>query len=385
MAPAVPKILAFDQLSIQPLTLPAEAWQPERQAFVADNYRQVARQKLEQAAKDLAKAQQRLSELQATRPAHVDKDTLPINQSAFEPIVERFESLQAERWKMLDGDWVHEAGAVKQRRDGPTRSVLRLQQSVPTDFEAIVKFTIEGGSQWRSVCLSFDATGENPAAAVDQDTLQTVYVSAVASGSKLQGSISRQGKWEYPADATVPKAIALNQLYTLRVQVRGSLINATLNDELLLAWVSPLARRDGAMQLETFDALATFHSFEVKALDANTKLREPSGKSKDPAAALAQAEHDAKLARLDHEIAQREQALLDLRLKAMQADWQIQDAASATEEEKSKLTAEAQAAHREAITLNRHLDVTKAQRALEASSGPCSVRSARSGQPPKSK
>ncbi len=258
---------------------------------------------------------------------------------------------------------------LKQQRDGATRSVLRLLKAVPVDFEATVKFTILGGSQWRSVCLSFDASndasGVDSAAISANDTLQTVYVSAVASGSKLQGSIIRAGKWEYPADATVPRAITPGTEYTLRLLVRDNLVNAYLNDELLLAWRSPLARKPGSIQLETFDALAAFHSFQLKALDSSIELREPDGKLKNASSELASAQQQARFAQRDLQIAKDEQRLLGLQLAAMRADWQLLDTNEAAAEQKSTLEQQSIAAHRAAIAFARELDVTRSQRKLD--------------------
>ena len=38
IAPGVPELLAFDELAIQPVSLPKEAWQPERRPWVLESY-----------------------------------------------------------------------------------------------------------------------------------------------------------------------------------------------------------------------------------------------------------------------------------------------------------------------------------------------------------
>ncbi len=190
-------------------------------------------------------------------------------------------------------------------------------------------------------------------------------MSAVSGGSKLQGSISRSGKWEYPGDATVPRPIALNSEYTLRLLVRGNLINAYLNDEFLLAWQSPLERKPGFMQLETFDALAAFDSFQVKPLEPTTKLQLPGGKTKDATKELTNAESAFAFAQRDLKIAEQEKELLGLQLAAMRADWQLQDAGEVSEEQKAALTAQSVEAHRQALSFARQLEVTRFQRTLD--------------------
>ena len=363
--PGVPDIVAFDELKIQSLELPAVAWQPERAEFIAQGYCAAADRKIGLASQSVATAEQRLAAMKASKskPDPATENGKP--DANFEPFSDNFETLNKQSWRNLSGQWVHEGGAVKQLTDGPTRSVLRLLKSTPSDFEATLKFTTLGGSQWRSVCLSFDATGDDPNQAAESDTLQTIYVSAVAGSAKLQGSFSRQGKWEYPSDAAVPRPIALDTQYILRLLVRGNLINAYLNDEFLLAWKSPLERKLGSMQLETFDAVAAFHSFQVKALDPTVTLRQPGGKTKDPAKELVSAEAQLASAQRDFKIAQQERELLGLQLTAMQADWQLQDAVDATAEQKAALSAKSVEVHRAALTFARALDVTRWQHKLD--------------------
>ena len=42
IAPGVPEMLAFKELAIQPVSLPKEAWQPERRPWVLETYRTAA-------------------------------------------------------------------------------------------------------------------------------------------------------------------------------------------------------------------------------------------------------------------------------------------------------------------------------------------------------
>lgn len=363
--PGVPSIVSFEDLNIESLKLPAEAWQPERNAYVAKAYTEAAHRKVVEAEKTASAARSRVQELQT---ANVPSPSTTPPAPEVVPFVDRFESVNEQQWRSLSGQWRMEGGKLQQLQDGPTRSVLRCLKPAPQDFEATLKFTILGGSQWRSVCLCFDANEADPNQSSASDSQQTVYVSAVEGGSKLQAAVGRGGKWEYPGDAAVPRAIALNQEYSLRIQVRGTLINAYLNDEFLLAWNSSLERKSGSVQLETFDALAAFHSFELKPLEPGTKLRGPAGKPTDAASELAAAEQTLKFAERDLAIAAGERELLGKQLLAMQADWAWQDRpaeSELSEDQKAAWDEKINSAHREAIKLARELEVTKQQRALD--------------------
>ncbi len=364
LTPGLPDIVAFDDLRIQPLELPAVAWQPERQDFVKAAYNQAADRKIEAAASALVKAQQRWNELRKKVDAPAQNSTNEGAQPLFEPIRDSFATLDREKWQVLSGQWVHDQGKLKQTQDGPTRSVLRLVKPPPTDFEAVLKFTIHGGSMWRSMCLDFDAVENDPSQPAAGDSQQTVYVSAYEGGSKLQAAVTRQGKSEYPADGAVARPIALDKEYTLKVLVRGKLINAWLNDELLVAWSSSLERRTGHLQLTTFDALVSLHGFELRALPPDVVLNS-GGKSKDPAKELASAESAAGFAQRDLEIARQEKELVELQFAAWRLHWQWQDAVDLAEPARQSLHQQAIEAHHRALAFARQLDVTRAQRVLD--------------------
>lgn len=56
LTPGVPALFAFAPLKIQPVTLPVEAWQPERRPWVAEAYREAARKKVAAAQTALEQA-----------------------------------------------------------------------------------------------------------------------------------------------------------------------------------------------------------------------------------------------------------------------------------------------------------------------------------------
>ena len=243
-------------------------------------------------------------------------------------VADRFETLDPERWQTFGGQWVHMPGRLEQKLDGQTRSTLRLKAEVPTDFDATVRFTILGGSLYRSIGISFDAMQADPTASAKPDeTEQNVYVSAYGGGPKVQASFARGGQWQYPDAGRTNRPIELGRVYTLRLQVRGALINASLDGEPVIAWQTPLARHAGHLQLITFDALAVFHEFKLEKLAPDVKLQMPSMSTEKPlsleaaVAALAEAQAKLRVAEAAEKVAQADLVSVEQRGKAARAAW----------------------------------------------------------------
>ena len=370
IAPGVPELLAFKELAIKPIPLPPEAWQPERRPWILESQLAAARKKIAtneaavvKAKENLAAAQKRAAELPVIKPARDEVqdllDDAPSKKSsapkpaavpatpappAVAPLVTtRFAQPEPMHWKLFGGDWSHTAAGLEQKRDGTTRVAARCLGKAPRDFDATIRFTIRGGTTYRSVGLAFDATQPDAAqTAAPADSELNVYVSAWTTGPKIQAAYSRGTAWQYPTDAMRALPIELNREYTLRVQARGPLINASLNGEPLLAWRSPLARRDGAMQLTTFDALVVFHEFTLSPLADNAVLSEPSAtpapapaapvvaaKPTTPEAARAaadDAQREFAAAELAVALARSELVSLEHRIAALRASWAKTDA-----------------------------------------------------------
>ncbi len=289
IAPNVPGVLGLPLPEIQPVELPAEAWQPGKRPWVARAYLAAAQKKRATAEANLGPAQEKLnaaskqeSELLARLAKQApDQPGSPVNATAGRQVQEPFTTIDAGRWRLFGGDWTHQPGRLQQRRDG-TRAVVRLLPEIPVDFQATLRFTIEGGEPWRSVGISFDATQGDPSGNGGPGTSeQSVYVSAYAGGSKVQAAWQRDGQWNYPAEGLAARPINLNQEYTLQIQVRGTLVNATLNGEPVIAWRSPMERMPGRLQLTLFHAIATLHEFNVVALDPGVSLPEPGSATVD--------------------------------------------------------------------------------------------------------
>ena len=302
LSPGVPEFLGLKLPDVEPVNLPAEAWEPGRRPWVSLAYRTVAERKVEQAKLALSAARETLAGAQKheveikARP--VVEPPAPSDNPAPGSISERFEAIDATRWRIFGGEWTHTPGRLHQKRDGG-RAVLRLIPDLPQDFEATLKFTILGGEPWRSVGISFDANQPDPSIDAGAGTSeQSVYVSAYSGGSKVQAAFQRDGQWNYPDEGKAARPIELNREYTLKIQVRGTLVNATLNGEPVIAWRSPLERRPGRLQITLFHALAVLQQVAVGPLPASVGLREPGSSPAAPATpeAAARAVEESKLA-----------------------------------------------------------------------------------------
>ncbi|MCE2795593.1 MAG: DUF1553 domain-containing protein [Planctomyces sp.] len=375
ITPDVPAILNFEPLSIQPVTLPADAWQPELRPWVIDSYVAAARQTLDkattvrqQAADSLAVAGKALESYSAPAP--------PPRGNTL--VAEQFQTLDTARWQLIGGDWHHQPGVLSQRQDGKIRSALRWKGPVPQDFEATVRFTIRGGSQYRSVGIAFDTVlPQNTPDAAEGTSEQNVYVSAQDAGPKIHAAHLQAGQWQYPGGAAVRQLpIRLNQTYLLQLKVRGSLLNAFLDNAPVLAFETPLARHTGALQLTVFDAIVDVHEFQLHELHPEIAMIPATT---DPArlapptlaqlqAAVRAAESALQLATADIVVA--EAALESVRARAAAvrspADQQLSAAAVRAERQLAVATARRQLAAAEQQQQAADSKPEAAQQALTA-------------------
>lgn len=358
ITPGVPSFLDFEELRIEPVSLPAEAWQPERRPWVLDAYIAAAKQRVTEAESALNASQQKVraalkDEERIRKQSERIENSTDGDGSEITPLIsETFQALDTTRWKLIGGEWSHEPGRLEQKLDGPTRSALRLLEQPPRNFDATIRFTILGGSRWRSVGLSFDVTPDHPDQTTDE-TEQNIYISAVSGGSKIQAAFRRGEEWHYPGgNAMRPLPIKLNQEYTLRVQVRESLINASLNGDVMIAWETTLPRRDGAFQVITFDAIAIFHEVSIRPLDPKVSLRQPQTVTASSPLSKEMAEKVVTEAKWEQAIAEAKLALTlaelectKRRAEAQRATWndaelsQSEKAAAAVRAERSEAVA----------------------------------------------
>jgi mono/diheme cytochrome c family protein len=412
MSPEVPAVLRFANFPVTPVELPVEAWQPDQRSHVAEAYLAAAQAKREPAQTKAAAARQKLAdsrrllaELQAKAaaepPRTADTPKTADNPNAVVPnnappnalprgavapdkaasitgerlFQDTFATLDKQRWELLGGDWRHDPGQLEQRRDGATRAALRWLVAPPRDFDMTLRFTILGGSQWRSVGIAFDSTAADPTATAvkPDDSEQNVYVSAVSGGSKVQAAFHQGGRWQYPANGAAMRPVELNREYTLRVQVRDTLVNAALNGEPQIAWRSPLARRDGRLLITAFDAIVRFHEVSLATLAPNTALREPIAAPASPAMAagatpapakpttIADAQRQVDEAEIENRIADLAAAAIDVEIASVERRAEASREARPLPTDRRADTPPARPAARAAAKAERELSVVLAR------------------------
>jgi hypothetical protein len=385
--PGIPEILGFKDIQVKPQPLPPEAWDTQRRPWVQEIHLTDAKKKLANAQTAMAEAKKNLqasesqhAEMLAKSNLYTETSNEQNSQASADEVsdevvlIDDFKDLDTTRWQLVDGNWEHQPGALKQLLDGPQRAAVRLLTQPPRDFDATVTFTTIGGSKWRSVGIAFDVDAENENNKSPSDQHQHVYASAVAGGSKVQAAYRMSGADHYPGDAMRGMPIELNQQYTLRVRVRDDLINVDLDGKTVVAWRTPLARRDGALQLTTFDALAVFHQFSLQPLDPSVKLQEPQSDLTIPTTP-EQTERLVRIAKAklhvgERTVAHAESELFSLqkRIDALRNKWQLEGVRIERDESTSLQALDqkqaAELAHQAAVKAERVAKVAHLQLAI---------------------
>ena len=277
--PNFPAFLSWNETTIEPLSLPAEAVQPGLRPFVVETYLKQANQRIADARAALASAKKKLSEAEEAakkadenKPVNAKDDRDPKRSDVTEtaeskPVVEEnFATAQPGLWEMRDGMWTYSDGKLIQSQAGAVRAALRLKQLPPADFEAKLRYVPTGGEMWKSVGLTFDVTEAG------NETL--AYLSSNAPGPKSQVSYKVGGNHVYPAEGAQARPIELNKPHELTLRVRDTLINVVVDGQHSIAYRLPIARQRGVMEIITYDAKVEFLSFELLELPTSVKLAE---------------------------------------------------------------------------------------------------------------
>ncbi|MFA6546788.1 MAG: PSD1 and planctomycete cytochrome C domain-containing protein, partial [Limisphaerales bacterium] len=252
---AIPVALAFKRLDIQPVQLPPPAHNPALQPWVLTNHLCAAAEQITSARRAVEAAKQKLAE--------VGRAASPSSSAGGKPIfADTFAAANPQLWELVDGKWDYVGGALRQSLVVPKRSAARSRVDHPADFQATLKFRATGGSLYKSVGFTFDTTDERES---------LVYLSAHASGPKLQVAYGRASAYSYPSSGAQARAVKLGENYELTLRVRGTLLNVAVNGEHALAFELP-TRTPGRFQLITYDATAEFLAFELSALPAEMQL-----------------------------------------------------------------------------------------------------------------
>jgi hypothetical protein len=354
LTPGLPPLLSFEDLKIEPVTLPAEAHQPGLRPWVEENYLKLAEREIATAQATLEAARKTLADAESKSPA----PTEPVAEA--KPLVkDDFAAEKPDLWKAEAGEWKYADGKLVQKSDGDIRGVLALQ-TAPVDFVARFKYTPIGGKMWKSVGLSFDLVGENDA---------LVYLSCVEGGSKLQVSYKQSGgNYAYPNEGTQPRPLKLGDAQDVVVRVRGPLINVQVNGEHALAYRLPIERKPGKLALITYDAVAEFHLFELSPLPADYALKVPTGGKPEGPVNIEQAKAALALAEKTLAAQLLGPNLVRVRMAADRAKLAMPPAENAAEMIRIAATAERQAdlAKAEVTLAQRELDLLKADPAKKA-------------------
>ena len=78
--PGVPEVLAFEKLSIEPISLPRQAYNPAFQEFVLKDHLHAAQQKIKTAGAAVEKAKQQLATSEKTAEKTAEKDEAKAKQ-----------------------------------------------------------------------------------------------------------------------------------------------------------------------------------------------------------------------------------------------------------------------------------------------------------------
>ncbi|HET6426552.1 MAG TPA: DUF1549 domain-containing protein, partial [Planctomycetaceae bacterium] len=283
ITPTVPAFLAFQPLQIEPVSLPLEAVQPGMRSFIAEAHLKAAERRRAEAETAITVAKKKLAEAEET----AKKTPAPTVGENVAPLVkDDFAVANPEAWEIRSGQWEYVDGKLRQSQTGLPRTALRFRHAVPENFEAKLKYTPVGGDMWKSVGLTFDLA--------DEEHEILAYLSSYAGGPKVQVAYKNGGDYVYPAESAQSRKIDLNQPHEMLLRVRGTLVNMTVDGQHAVAYRLPIARKNGALEIITFDAQADFHHFELRPLPDAVVLMEPTKASGKPAADVLTVEQAQK-------------------------------------------------------------------------------------------
>jgi mono/diheme cytochrome c family protein len=329
LSPGLPQLLTWSKLDIRPVDLPLEAHSPHLRTLVLENHLRAAEVLRKRAADLEIAARKTLADVKAA-PKDDPKPAFGAGGKVL--IDDRFAGLDATRWQKGDGQWVVEQ-AVKQTHPKLPRSSIRSKVEIPRDFEANLTYVLTGGDPYRSVGIAFDVDGTKEI---------LVYASGIANGNRVQVAHNVGGGHVYPAESSRPATIPLNRPIELGIRVRGDKLNVFLDGSLILAYRLPVPRRDGKLDLVTYNATAEFKRFTLAELPKDALVVEPGTSTAAMAPRGAMTADEAK-ASLGWAEAMRAHA--DAQAASAKARFEADRAAAmndATAKEKSKAAAVAE-------------------------------------------
>ena len=333
IAAAMPSFLSRETMQIVPVDLPVEAHQPGLRSFVIDTHLKLAEQRAIQAEQALAQAKKTLieaervailaaqakakAELEMPKQAAAQATVDAVKKEAKTLLRDDFAAAKPDVWEMRGGNWAYAKGKLSQSQSGATRTAIRYKHAPPTDFEAKLKYIPTGGDMWKSIGIAFDVT--------EQGHMVTAYLSAYAGGPKSQITYKNNGADVYPPEAAQGRKVDLNKSYEITLRVRGTLMNVLIDGEQSLAYRLPIERKNGHLEISTFDAMAQLVAFELSELAEDVVLSDaasPTAKAKDGPLSVEEAKLMVALAQKALAVATLQSPSIKARAAAQRAQYQ---------------------------------------------------------------
>ena len=254
--PGVPALFAGFAPEIEEVALPYTAWVPGARREVQEAHLAAAERTVEEARALLERVRETPTE---EEPGTGDGPWL---------VEEEFEGPNKEIWDVRGDDWKFRDGALHKTEANRENNLAILREAHPRDFEVMCRYTLVGGTTFKSVGVRFDR--------VDNGRNQNqVYTSAHAPDPKLQVSHKVNGKDQYPPGGKVKWPLKVGDTHELRFAVKDRLLNAWVDGEFALAYQLPKRHADGQLAISGFDAVVAFDSFRMRALPEDAVLRKP--------------------------------------------------------------------------------------------------------------
>ena len=257
MLPGIPPVFGTS-LEVESVKLPAAAFYPGSTDLAQQQDRVRVEKELTLATSQLKSAEAKLLELMQEQVAKENQDEVKKDEAGEQGppeatkkqaviVLDEFDELDTQRWKIIEGDWKLMNGALVQNELGDLQRRIELQTELPQDFELTVDVTIRGGNKWKSIGFDFDNEG---------DSSLGFYVSAFAGGPKSQFTEQTGAALVYRKDGTLPQSIKLNEKISIRFLIKGQLANLYLNGEFVQALSFTRVRTKGPLQFWTYDSQA---------------------------------------------------------------------------------------------------------------------------------
>ncbi|MDF1814785.1 MAG: DUF1553 domain-containing protein [Verrucomicrobiales bacterium] len=324
IAAAVPAFLSQFAPAVEPVALPVSAYAPGVQSFVQQDRLKKAREKLRKTKTALEKV----------KAAPVESAPAP---SGF-ILEDNFSGPNTRLWELAGTGLEYRNGGLEQTVSSRDPARLVTRSAIPEDFEMTCRYTVTGGTQYKSISFRFDYQNDGKHA-------NFVYTSEHAKGPKVQAAYTRNGKNHYPGDGRTRKKVVIGKPQELRIAVRDRLANVWLDGRFVLAWQFPNRIDAGRFSLSAFDATARFHSIRINGLSDEIQLTEATnkpvaGKNKD----TNEPERRLKLAQLEHASAGAELKALEATIAADRARYLLHKPDKALEKTALQLQIAAQKA-----------------------------------------